>query len=205
MPALTTEREMANRDEILTAAAKLYAAREYRDISLGDIAALTSLSRPSIYTYFNTKEEIFLGLLKREFGCWGESLAALDPAKVGTKAAFAEALAGLLEQHALMLRIMDSNLLELENNSSMEALVDFKRTYCSSDAALRASLERCLGLSGDQVERFIGSFYPFMRGVYPFSTATDKQLAAMEQAGCTYRQRTVYEIALPGIESLLGV
>lgn len=204
MPALTTEREMANRDEILMAAEKLSATREYRDISLGDIAGLTSLSRPSIYTYFNTKEEIFLGLLKREFGRWGDALAALDPAKVGTKPAFAEALALLLEEHALMLRIMDSNLLDIENNSSMEALVDFKRTYCASDTALRASLARCLELSDEQIERFIGSFYPFMRGVYPFSTATDKQLAAMEQAGCTYHKRTIYEIALPGIESLLG-
>ncbi len=37
-------------------------------------AAYTSLSRPSIYNYFETKEEIFLAILQKEYWSWVEAL-----------------------------------------------------------------------------------------------------------------------------------
>lgn len=42
----------------------------FKDITLKEIGKETSFSRTSIYNYFQTKEEIFLALLKREYDLW---------------------------------------------------------------------------------------------------------------------------------------
>ena len=50
-------------DEIVEACRQLYQNHTFHEITLKDISDRTSLSRPSIYNYFATKEEIFLELL----------------------------------------------------------------------------------------------------------------------------------------------
>ena len=52
------EQKAARRCEIMSACLSLYQTKSFRDISMGDIADFTSFSRPSIYNYFETKEEI---------------------------------------------------------------------------------------------------------------------------------------------------
>ena len=206
MPAITPEREQANRNGILCAARALYEQHDLNDISLGDIATLTSLSRPSIYNYFATKEEIFLALLTEEHLCWTESIRGIAPPAVKGRKALAGALACTLEQRELMLRLMTSNLRDMENNSSMEALVDLKRAFRASIEELRSCLAICApDMDEGAIERFVWSFLPFAYGVYPYTKATPKQLEAMRLAGVDFMQRSVYEVALPGIESLLGV
>mgnify|MGYP000563818229 FL=1 len=73
----SSERSSARREEILNACEKLYATMNFREITLREIGEATTFTRPSIYNYFHTKEEIFLGLLKREYDLW---VAALEDA-----------------------------------------------------------------------------------------------------------------------------
>ena len=49
--------------EIMDACRKLYEKESFQEISLKEISAQTSISRPSIYNYFETKDEIFLAIL----------------------------------------------------------------------------------------------------------------------------------------------
>ena len=49
----------------------------FREITLKEIGKITSFSRSSIYNYFETKEEIFLGLFQREYDRWNEDLTAI--------------------------------------------------------------------------------------------------------------------------------
>ena len=62
------------REEIMDACDKLYEEKGFQDITIKDISAETNFSRPSIYNYFRSKEEIFLGLLTREYEEWNHSL-----------------------------------------------------------------------------------------------------------------------------------
>ena len=55
----------ARKDEIINACAKLYETRGFREITLKEIGAATTLTRTGIYLYFETREEIFLALLRR--------------------------------------------------------------------------------------------------------------------------------------------
>ncbi len=65
MPNSSAELSNARKKEIVAACRKLYKTMRYREITLGEIAEETSFTRPSIYNYFETKEEIFLALSKR--------------------------------------------------------------------------------------------------------------------------------------------
>lgn len=58
------------KEEIIDACEKLYQEKGFHDITIKDISRETSMSRPSIYNYFETKEEIFLALLTREYVKW---------------------------------------------------------------------------------------------------------------------------------------
>lgn len=205
MPAISPQREKANRNEILSAAEKLYAKKDFRDISLTDIASLTSLSRPSIYNYFRTKEEIFLGLLDREHALWASDVRKIDPAEVKSKATLAEALTKTLQKRKLMLRLLVSNLYDMENNSSLEALVAFKKTYWETVEAVRDCVNRCLPRYGEaRTDAFIELLFPFVFGIYPYTAHSKKQKEALKMAKIPMREPSIYDIARPGIERLLG-
>ena len=70
MPARSEERTNARKEEIINACKTLYQTMSFKDITIKEIGNVTSFSRTSIYNYFETKEEIFLALLKREYDAW---------------------------------------------------------------------------------------------------------------------------------------
>ena len=69
----------------------------FKDITIRDIGARTSFTRTSIYNYFQTKEEIFLALLQREYEAWIEDVV-VDAAVRGFGAG--EALVRAAQAHA---------------------------------------------------------------------------------------------------------
>lgn len=67
MPNGSRELAEARRDEIIAACEKLYKTVSFKNITLKDIGKATTFTRTSIYNYFQTKEEIFLALLQKEY------------------------------------------------------------------------------------------------------------------------------------------
>ncbi len=70
MPKGSQERTNARREEIINACEALYQTMSFKEITIKEIGKITSFTRTSIYNYFQTKEEIFLALLKREYNSW---------------------------------------------------------------------------------------------------------------------------------------
>ena len=64
MPKGSEELTNARREEIVRACAALYETMGFKEITIRDIGEKTSVTRTSIYNYFQTKEEIFLALLQ---------------------------------------------------------------------------------------------------------------------------------------------
>ena len=185
MPAASEALTRARRDEIVNACARLYETRSFKDITLRDIGAHTSFTRTSIYNYFQTKEEIFLALLQREYEAWTEDLEALCRTGGALPGAeFAAALARTLERREPMLRLLSMNLYDMEANTRPENLVAFKRAYGASLEAVRRCLEAWFpAMTEGDIHRFLYAFFPFLFGVYPYAHATEKQKAAMAAAG----------------------
>ena len=70
----TPELIAQRREEIINACEKLYQTMSFKEITLKEIGQETSFSRPTIYNYFQTKEEIFLALFELEYNRWNEDL-----------------------------------------------------------------------------------------------------------------------------------
>lgn len=206
MPKGSEELTNARKREIVEACAKLYETMSFKDITLKEIGKATSFSRTSIYNYFNTKEEIFLALLKREYELWdGELRAILDGNDSMDADGFAEALARSLDSRQQMLKLLSMNHYDMEASSREENLVEFKRAYGATISSVKECLEKFFHDMGeDGITGFVYAFFPFLFGVYPYTVVTDKQRDVMEQAEVNYTYFTPYEIIYMCVKRLLA-
>ena len=196
MPKGSEEWTSRRKAEILHACAALYETKDFRDITLKDIGEKTSMTRTSIYNYFRTKQEIFLALLQNEYEAWIADLQAIRRENEAmTAESFASALARSLEKRRLFLKILAMNHYDLEDSSRPENLVAFKRVYAASMRAVAACLEKFFPrMTADGRQGFLYAFFPFLFGVYPYTTVSDKQRRAMEEAHANYVFLSIYEI-----------
>lgn len=174
--------------EIVDACERLYVSNGFHAVTLKDIARETSMSRPSIYNYFRTKEEIFLALFAREYDRWNASLARLlaRPGAMDARV-FADALARTIRGRGLLFRLLSMNIYDMEAGSRLENLTVFKRSYGESIRLVRALLAKFRPeMTEDGREGFVWSFFPFLFGVHPYTAVTEKQRAAMAAAGTDF-------------------
>ena len=192
----TPETVAQRRDEIVAACEQLYQTMSFKDITLKEISSVTSFSRPTIYNYFQTKEEIFLALFEREYDRWNEDLEKiLSSDKVFSRTELAEQIAKSLERRTQLLRLLSMNNYDMEENSREELLASFKRAYGKSLKLFREILRKHVsGMSDAEVEQIMYVFFPFMFGIYPYAEVTAKQKDAMKEAGVDYRYQTICEI-----------
>ena len=202
----TPELIAQRREEIINACEQLYRTMSFREITLKEIGKITSFSRPTIYNYFETKEEIFLALFQREYDLWNEDLTAiLEGNEKLTKAELAEKIAASLAGREQLLKLLAMNNYDMEANSRPERLVAFKESYGRSLGLMRELLLKfCPDMGGTEIRNFIYIFFPFMFGIYPYTAVTEKQKTAMKDAGIDYVHQTVYELTHSCLIRLLG-
>ena len=199
----TRETPEVREEEILNACEKLYETMNFRDVTIKEISAETSCSRPSIYNYFQTKEEIFLRLFEREYLHWCDELEKIDAD--GTKAdELPEKLARSLEKRRLMLKLLAVNLYDMEENSRIERLVSFKKAYGRSVELFDGILKKAFPDKTDKERRqTLLAALQFLHGVYPYSHATPKQIEAMDSVGIKHDNGSIYELSLIGLTMIL--
>lgn len=207
MPKGSEELTAARKEEIITACAELYKTMSFKDITIKEIGNATTFTRTSIYNYYQTKEEIFLALLQREYELWINRLKQIQAEHERmTGVEFADALAHSLEERKNLLKIMSMNHYDMEENSRLERLIEFKVVYGQSLAEVRNCLDKFFPeMTVQDKQNFIFSFFPFMFGIYPYTVVTEKQREAMAQAKVNYVYMSIYEITYAEVKKLLGV
>ena len=202
----TPEIVAQRREEIVNACEKLYQTKSFKEINLKEIGEVTSFSRPTIYNYFHTKEEIFLALFEREYDRWNAELETiLNSDQSCTRKQLANKIAGSLERRAQLLRLLSMNNFDMEENSREEMLASFKRAYGRSLDLFRSIIEKyCPDMSAEEVKAIMYVFFPFMFGIYPYAEVTEKQKKAMEDAEVEYIYHSIYEITYNCLIGLLG-
>ena len=206
MPKGSVKLTHARREEILSACEKLYQTMSFKEITLKDIAGATSFTRTSIYNYFQTKEEIFLALMQKEYELWVAELDAMASAYTAMSVeSFSSMLAHSLEKRSMLLKLLSMNHFDMEENSRAECLVDFKRAYGASIDAVRRCLVKFFpGMDAKARQDFLYAFLPFLYGIYPYTTVSAKQRQAMADAGLDFVYMSVYDLAYNSIRTLLG-
>ena len=71
-----------------------------------------------------------------------------------------------------------------------------------------AALQHCLevffpAMTGEDRQAFLYAFFPFLFGVYPYTTATEKQKQAMDLAHIHYPRYSIYTITKSLVAKLL--
>lgn len=202
----TPEEIARKREEIVDACEQLYQTTSFKEITLKEISKITSFSRPTIYNYFETKEEIFLALFKREYDRWNEDLTSIyeENGRL-TKAQLSEKIAQSLAERPQLLKLLSMNNFDMEANSRQELLTSFKESYGGSLRRMSRLLTKfCPDMSVSDIQNFIYIFFPFMFGIYPYTEVTEKQKTAMEEAGVNYVYQSVYELTYSCLIRLLG-
>ena len=206
MPKGSPELTSARKEEIISACRKLYETMSFKDITLKEIGKQTSFTRTSIYNYFETKEEIFLALFAQEYELFAEDLdRLLEQREMLSPDELSSELAHALERRPLMLKLLSMNLYDMEANSRMERLVEFKKAYGESSAAVDRCLKKFVpALDEKGRQTFLYAFLPFVYGLYPYTMVTEKQKQAMQEAGISYVYMSTYDMAYDFIRTLLG-
>ncbi len=206
MPAGSSELTQARREEIMNACEELYKTMGFKEITLKDISKVTSFSRPSIYNYFQSKEEIFLAILEREYRLWiADIKQMLNDHPTQTRDEFARNLSKTVVKRDLLLKIIAMNHYDMESGSRPERVTEFKRAYGDSLRAVTLCLETYFpNMKVSEIQEFLYVFFPFMFGIYPYTVVNDMQRKAMEDAGVNYVFLSIYEITYNCIKRLLG-
>ncbi len=207
MPKGSPELTNARKEEIISACETLYKTMSFKEITIKEIANFTSFTRTSIYNYFETKEEIFLALLTREYNLWTDALQKIYSENESLSAdEFAQKIARSLEERQQLLKILSMNHYDMEENSREENLIEMKKSYKNTIF----SVEQCLvkffpKMTKEKITNFRYTFFPFLFGIYPYAVVTDKQLNAMTCAGMDYKLKSVYELTYYCVKNLLEV
>ena len=206
MPKGSPELTAARKEETMNACERLYRTMTFKEITLKEIGEATSFSRTSIYNYFQTKEEIFLGLFQREYELWCEALEEiLNFTEILSREQLADRIAGTLSDRELMLKLLAVNLYDMEENSRMERLVEFKKAYGRAVELLKRIVSRfCPEWDDATRQSAVISCLQFFHGLYPYAHHTEKQEEAMKLAEVLPVQMTIGEFARIGLRKLLA-
>ena len=205
MPKGSPELIEKRKNEILDACEKIYRTQGFYGVTIKEISTEISLTRPAIYNYFETKEEILLGLLTREYGEWCVGLEELIvSAKTLNRTELSAQMAHTLEDKETLLRILNMNLFEIEQNSRVERLAEFKKLFQRSVKAMSEILKAYKPDVTDlECEEFYEIFSAFLFGVYPFTKHTEKQIEAMELANVKLNEPSIYEMVYRCLSRLI--
>lgn len=192
----TPELIAGRREEIINACEKLYQTRSFKEITLKEIGNELPFSRPTIYNYFETKEEIFLALFRREYERWIVDLDAIYNNNDSlAKEELASKIARSLADRPQLLKLIAMNIYDMEANSRIEQLTEFKRTYRRLIETLGGIFDKFLiGRAEGEKKNLLRMFFSFVFGVYPMTNATEKQREAMKRAEIDFEQVDAYDL-----------
>lgn len=167
--ARTPENIEARKCAILDAARDLFSKKPYEDISLNGIAANAGFTKSNVYTYFSSREEIFLTVFSDLAMQWTEDLCRNYQSmtkEVGTET-FAEVFASTTAKHKSFLDLSPYVYPSLEKNSSQEQVTDFKRLSLQIYSRHASELVRIFpGMTNEDVRTFLHLSHAIMANLW---------------------------------------
>ncbi|HJL17169.1 MAG TPA: TetR family transcriptional regulator [Sandaracinaceae bacterium LLY-WYZ-13_1] len=166
------EQKEQRREALLEAADRALAERGLADASLSAIARGAGLSKANVYRYFESREAIYLELLRRDFEAVAERFegAAMGLARSGDLDAVARAIADALTSRPRALELLAQLGSVLERNVSPESIRAFKRAMKHLAARQVFALHAALpGLAVDDAERALRAIVVHAGGLHPLA------------------------------------
>jgi AcrR family transcriptional regulator len=172
------EHKEERREAILAAARELAGERPVREISLGDIARRVGLAKSNLLRYFESREDIFLRMLLREWQSWRISLTKRLSAGGATADSLATTIARTIAERPLFCDLISEMSAVLERNVSVATVQAFKSQSLDQVDDLGAAVsERMPDLDGQHGRETIAAALIITAGLWPIANPAPRVTA----------------------------
>jgi AcrR family transcriptional regulator len=177
------EHKEERREAILLAARELAAERSVREVSLGDIARRVGLAKSNVLRYFETREEVYLRLLLREWEAWQVDVAVKLWSRTPTPEGIAGTLARTLAERPLFCDLLSQMADALERNVSAQMARDFKSRAIPMVSDLGAMITELLpGMDPEDGRETISAAIVIVAGLWPMANPSPHVQAMLADA-----------------------
>ncbi len=179
--ACSSSAKEERRSAILSAAAHLFSVREYREVSIDDVARGAGLAKGTVYLYFKTKETLFLELCAGAFRDWFDALETEFPLSSPEPEALASVIASTLRDRPLLRRLIALLHSVFEENVEDTALHDFKLQMHELLRRPAARIQEALGLKSGQGLRIMLWTHALMVGLAQMTSREESSLRFLKK------------------------
>ena len=186
-----TEEQIASRqEEIINACDVIYCEKGYEAVNFKAVSKMTSISRPAIYNYYKTKEEVFLDIIKLDFTKYAEEIKAhFDATPKMTKEEICTFLTNILKKHEKYFELLAVYIQTIEMNSGLEKLTEFKKALQPSHKIFLDGLNKYFpDAKEEDKKRFISHYIIAVHGIFPFTHLSKKQVQASKIINPDYKK-----------------
>lgn len=182
--------------QILEVAARLFETNSFTEISMSSVAQKASLAKGTLYLYFETKEELALGVLAAQYQDWFlnlkkylASIKRLDPKK------FSKWFASSLKSRNLFLSLMPLGPSLLESNVSLDYLVQYKTNLhlLLKEAGEMMSTKMKM-ISPEQASRLLILFHVQVLGLQSYDNLPEKVKNILKQGQLTLLNLSYFDV-----------
>lgn len=185
----------SRKNEIINAFEELYKTISFRNISMREIGEKTSMTRSSIYNYFQNKEEIFLALIVREFQAWNDVLLEIANHDSISLKEFAKEVASSLQERKYFLKLISWNHYELEENSRTDRLAEVQQVTYNAMQTIMLCLNKFFPSMTDMAKKeFQQNFFIFLYGIDSCTNVSNSQKKALKCVDIPYYPIQVYDV-----------
>ncbi|WP_424952712.1 TetR/AcrR family transcriptional regulator [Deinococcus sp.] len=183
--ARSGEAKAARRAEILEQARVLLSTTRYPSLTLADIAARVGLTKPALFAYFGSKEELFLELYESLLAGWLDALEKhLRLGGVHTPQSLATLVTAMSAEHPDLLRLIPLLAGLLEHNIGAERALQHKRWLAARLETVTPLLEQALpGLPVGGGLRLLTYTQALIAGLQPMSEPAEAVRVALADSG----------------------
>lgn len=174
--------------EIVKAASIIYDAEGYEGLNFTAISEYTKFTRPNIYKYFKTKEEIVLLILNQDLKSWISALSkSFQINKLYSIHEIGEIWTDTLLEHERLIELHAILYTTIEKNVSVEALAEFEKESIANTSKIIDLLSQLFPKADmGRITNFIYAAFTLAFGLYPMSKLSDLQIEAIKLSGSIY-------------------
>lgn len=190
--------------EIVDATARLYKTHSFENITFALIAEEADFTRSNLYKYFNTKEEIFLELIKHDFVQWRKEVVDTLQNQHYSIKEFSSKWVDIQIKHKRMIELLTILFTTLEKNSSLQSLISFKKKTQEEFGLIAEVLIALMpSFNLKTMYEFLFAQLALAIGTYPMLNLTEAQKEAMDTVGMASDPQFFKTIYSHSIECLI--
>lgn len=204
--ARTKEQIVQRQADVMNACDTLFEQGGYDNVNIKAISEMTTITRSSIYTYYKTKDEIILDLLRIELLSWNEQILNWTKKKAPmNKLCFCRDFTSLLLKNEKMLKHYSLLYSFLEINCRIEKLIVFKKEVFPVTVTIASILKMNFPeLTTEQASIITEEFMAYILGLYPATHLTKKQKDAMKQSLADYPEVNFSQMCMSGLFAFIN-